>query len=727
MTNPRSSTITLETAGVASEKSTGLHDTAQLLTTITSDLVGMIYRCRIDADWSMELVSDGCLKLTGYRPDELVLNRHVSYEQITHPEDRERVRATIHAALTEHNNYEVEYRILRADGLVRWVSERGVGIFGQTGQLVGLEGFIQDISDRIASNKALHEAVRGYRSIFENATEGIFQTTPDGRYINANPALARIYGHPNPETLIMVLQDIQHQLYVDPARRAEFVRQMHECGNVRNFESQVYKRDGSIIWISENARAVKDTGDAVTFYEGTVVDITERKRHEEELRYQATHDSLTGLPNRILLLDRIQHAIGRAKRESQKVAVIFLDLDHFKLINDSLGHHAGDRLLLEMASRLSACVRDQDTVARQGGDEFVLVLTEQNHEPGLIHIVQRLLDIITQPWIDVQRQYSLSCSIGISCFPRDGETADTLLRCADTAMYKAKEVGRNTFHFYTPELNQVVTERLELENSLRHALERNEFRVFYQPRIDVASGRIIGAEALIRWAHSEQGLIPPDRFIPIAEETGLIVPIGQWILHEACRQNQAWQDGGLPHIGVSVNLSPIQFRHSGLVNEVENALQQTGLNPCYLELELTESFVMHDAERINVAMSALKGLGVDLAVDDFGTGYSSLSYLKRFPVNRLKIDKSFVRDIDTDPDDAAIVRAIITLGHALGLKVVAEGVETLAHLVFLQQHGCDELQGYYFSQPVPAQNMEALLRGMMTGVNLPPPFSAFHA
>lgn len=245
MTNPRSSTITLETAGVASEKSTGLHDTARLLTTITSDLVGMIYRCRIDADWSMELVSDGCLKLTGYRPDELVLNKHVSYEQITHPEDRERVRTTIYATLSSHSNHEVEYRILRADGLVRWVSERGVGIFGQTGQLVGLEGFIQDISDRIASNKALHEAVRGYRSIFENATEGIFQTTPNGRYINANPALARIYGHPNPETLIMVLQDIQHQLYVDPTRRAEFVRQMHECGNVRNFESQVYKRDGA--------------------------------------------------------------------------------------------------------------------------------------------------------------------------------------------------------------------------------------------------------------------------------------------------------------------------------------------------------------------------------------------------------------------------------------------------------------------------------------------------
>jgi diguanylate cyclase (GGDEF)-like protein/PAS domain S-box-containing protein len=686
-------------------------DITRLLTTITDNLVGMIYRCRIDAIWTMEFVSDGCHKLTGYRPDELVFNNRVSYDQITLPEDRAHVSQAIHYALENNEAFDVEYRIQRADGRVCWVLERGVGLRNAHGEMAWIEGFIQDISERMAANEALLEAMRRYSSIFEHATEGIFQTTPQGRYLNANPALARIYGHASPNELIEHLHDIQRLLYVSPARRDEFVRLMHEQGMVRNFESQVYRRDGSIIWISENARAVRNADGSVQFFEGTVVDVTERKQHDAELEYQASHDSLTGLPNRSLLRDRIEQAVGKAQRDGHQVAVVFVDLDHFKLINDSLGHHVGDRLLLEVADRLIGCIRGHDSVARQGGDEFVIVLTEQHDENEIIAIVSRLLEVISQPWVDEGQEYGLSCSVGISCYPQDGDDPDALLRCADAAMYKAKASGRSTYHFYTPELNQAISERLELENSLRHALERDEFRVYYQPRVEVASGRIIGAEALIRWDCPGKGLIPPDSFISIAEETGLIIPIGQWILAEACRQNSAWQRAGLPPISVSVNLSPIQFRHAGLVSSVADALAQAALDPAYLELELTESFVMQDAERINVAMQSLKKLGVDIAVDDFGTGYSSLSYLKRFPVDRLKVDKSFVRDIDSDPDDAAIVRAIITLGHALGLKVVAEGVETSAHLDFLQQHGCDELQGYYFSRPVPAAELEALLRG----------------
>lgn len=685
-------------------------DVTRLLTTITDNLIGMIYRCRVDADWTMEYVSEGCLKLTGYRPEELILNQRLSYENLTLPEDRERVARDIHTALRAGTPFDVEYRIRRADGSVVWVLERGVGVRNMHGQVPWIEGYIQDISERLAANEMIREAVRRYQSLFEHATEGIFQTTPEGRYLNANPALARIYGHASADALITHLHDIEHQLYVDPERRAEFVRLMQAQGAVRNFESQVYQRDGNVIWISENARVVRDADGRVQFYEGTVVDITERREHEAALEYQAHHDSLTGLPNRALLHDRIDRAITHAARNDNQVAVIFVDLDHFKLINDSLGHHVGDRLLLEVASRLQACVRSNDTVVRQGGDEFVLVLAEQHHEDEVLAVVSRLLDAVSRPWTDNGQEYGLSCSIGVSCYPRDGEDPGALLRSADAAMYQAKAAGRSTYHFYTPELNQAISERLELENSLRHALERDEFRVFYQPRIDVASGRIVGAEALIRWDCPGKGIVPPDSFISIAEETGLIIPIGQWILREACRQNSAWRRAGLPPIAVSVNLSPIQFRHTGLVQSVADALSEAGLDPGSLELEVTESFVMHDAERINVAMQSLKALGVDIAVDDFGTGYSSLSYLKRFPVDRLKIDKSFVRDSDSDPDDAAIVRAIITLGHALGLRVVAEGVETAAHLDYLKLHGCDEVQGYYFSRPVPAASLEALLK-----------------
>lgn len=687
-------------------------DITRLLTTITDNLVGMIYRCQIDAEWTMEYVSEGCHKLTGYRPDELVFNTRVSYEEITFPEDRVRVAESIREALARNETFDVEYRIVRPDGSVRWVLERGVGLLDEHGEPAWIEGFIQDISERMAANEALREAVRRFSSIFEHATEGIFQTTPDGRYLNANPALAQIYGYPTPEALIADLQDIGRRLYVLPGRRAEFIRLMQTRGAVRNFESQVYRRDGGIIWISENARVVTDDAGQVQFYEGTVIEITERKQHEAQLEYQANHDNLTGLPNRSLLLDRLEKAIAKARRASKKVAVVFVDLDHFKLINDSLGHHVGDLLLLEISSRLTTCVRGHDWVARQGGDEFVLVLTEQEGDREIYGIVTRILEAVSRPWIHDSGEYTPSCSVGLSCYPRDGDDPDTLLRCADAAMYQAKSSGRNTFHVYTPELNAAISERLELENSLRHALERNEFRVHYQPRIETVSGRIVGAEALIRWEHPGKGLVPPDHFIPIAEETGLIIPIGQWVLEEACRQASAWQRAGLTPLCVSVNLSPVQFRHADLVQSVSSALKQADLAPEYLELELTESFVMHDAARIRVAMKALKSLGIAIAVDDFGTGYSSLSYLKRFPVDRLKIDKSFVREIDRDADDAAIVRAIITLGHALGLKVVAEGVETRAHLEFLKQHGCDELQGYSFSRPVPASGMEAMLHGM---------------
>jgi len=688
----------------------GLLDKNRLLATLLSNMVGMIYRCRVDETWTMEFVSEGCLELTGYLPEDLIFNARIDYETISHPDDRERIRHTILDELARNSRFDIEYRIIHADGGARWVWERGVAVLGADGRLVAIEGFIQDITQRRAAEDALRETERRYRSIFEHATEGIFQSSPDGGYLTANPALAAIYGYATAEELIAGLSDIQHQLYVDPDRRREFVRLMREYGYTRNFESAVFRRDGAVIWISENARAVRDEQGQVQFYEGTVVEITERKRYQEELEYQASHDSLTGLPNRSLLVDRLTQTLHAARRDQRVVAVVFVDLDHFKLINDSLGHHVGDRLLLDMAGRLRACLRGEDTVARHGGDEFVLILADQADEAGVSVILRRLLDSISQPWAAEHGEYSISCSIGVSLFPRDGESAEQLLKCADAAMYKAKDIGRNTFHFFTPELDAAVSDHLEVANNLRRALERDEFLLHYQPRVDIASGRIVGAEALIRWNRTGIGLTPPARFIPVAEETGLIIPIGEWALREACAQNLRWQTLGLPPLVISVNLSPIQFRRTGLVRQVAEVLKETGLDGRWLELELTESFIMQDAERINTAMGELKALGVEIAVDDFGTGYSSLSYLKRFPVDRLKIDKSFVQDVTHDPDDAAIARAIINLGHSLNLRVVAEGVETQDQMDFVRSHGCDEIQGYLFSRPLAAAEFEALLR-----------------
>ncbi|MEW5770944.1 MAG: EAL domain-containing protein [Pseudomonadota bacterium] len=702
--------LTLSRPETGRDGARSLLDKNGLLASLLSNMLGMLYRCRIDENWSMEFVSAGCLELTGYRPEDLIENARVSYEAVTHPEDRARLRASLLTELARHNRFDTEYRILHADGSVRWVWGRGIGVHDGCGRLVAIEGFIQDITRRRRTEDALREAERRYRSIFEHATEGIFQTSPDGAYIAANPALARIYGYATPDQLMADLCDIQHQLYVDPSRRREFVRLMREYGHVRNFEAAVYRRDGAVIWIAENARAVRDETGQVLFYEGTVVEITERKRHQEELEFQASHDSLTGLPNRALLVDRLHQTLHAARRDSRTVAVVFVDLDHFKLINDSLGHHVGDRLLLDMAERLRGCLRGEDTVARLGGDEFVLVLADQPDEAAVGVVLRRLLDTIAQPWSAETGEYRVTCSIGVSLFPRDGDTPERLLKAADAAMYKSKDVGRNTFHFFTPELDAAGSDRLALANDLRRGLERGEFLLHYQPRVDLASGRIVGAEALLRWNRGGAGLEPPGRFITVAEESGLIVPIGAWVLREACARNRAWQDMGLPPLVVSVNLSPIQFRRAGLVRLVVDALRETGLEPGWLELELTESSIMQDAERSNAAMRELKSLGVEISVDDFGTGYSSLGYLKRFPVDCLKIDRSFVRELGQDADDAAITRAIIQLGHSLNLRVVAEGVENREQMDFVRRHGCDEIQGYYFSPPLPEPEFVALLR-----------------
>lgn len=686
-----------------------LREKERMLTTLMSNLDGMVYRCRNDACWTMEFVSDGCHHLTGYRPEELLHNSRISYEDLEHPEDRARVREEIDAALREKRRFFVEYRIQCRDGEIKWVWERGVGIRDETDTVVTLEGFIENVTERKLSTQALQQAERSFRSIFENATEGIFQTSPDGRYLNVNPALARIYGFATPAELIASIGDIQHQVYTDKTRRKEFMRLMREAGIVTNFVSEIRRKDGDRIWISENARAVLDETGNLLFYEGTVEDVTETKLNQEKLEHLANHDPVTGLPNRLLMNDRLRQMMLSAQRSKSIVAVALVDLDHFKLINDTFGHNRGDQLLQTMSHRMLACVRESDTVVRLGGDEFVLLLSGVGRGEAMSQVVQRVLQAIARPSQIEGRELSVSCSVGVSIFPRDGRDVQTLLRNADTAMYKAKEFGRNNFQFYSPEMNAVIAERLEMQSSLRSAVDHEQFVLLYQPKVDLVSGRIAGMEALLRVKDEKGELSLPENFIQLAEETGLIVRIGEWVMREACTFNKSLQQRGLPAMRVAINLSARQLTRYDLVRAVEQALSDAQLPAECLELELTESMVMGDPEGVIAVLGQLKALGIQLSIDDFGTGYSSLSYLKRFPVTSLKIDQSFVRELDQDENASAIVKAVISLGHSLDMKVIAEGVETEKQMSFLLENGCDAMQGFLFSRPLAAEEFATLL------------------
>jgi diguanylate cyclase (GGDEF)-like protein/PAS domain S-box-containing protein len=477
------------------------------------------------------------------------------------------------------------------------------------------------------------------------------------------------------------------------------------------------RRDGSEVPIENSVAPIHDregkpTGAVVVFR-----DVSAARAMALEMTHSAQHDFLTGMPNRMLLNDRVNQAIAWAQRHAKKVAVLFLDLDGFKHINDSLGHATGDKLLQSVAKRLVDCVRGSDTVSRQGGDEFVVLLTEVGQSEDAAITARRMLQTVAQAHSVDQHDLHVTTSIGVSVFPDDGQDAETLIKNADTAMYQAKENGRQSYQFFKPAMNVRAVERQSIEESLRRALEREEFLVQYQPKVNLKTLEITGAEALIRWKHPVRGMVPPSDFIPIAEDCGLIVPIGNWVLREACKQARTWMDAGLPLATMAVNISAMEFRDEDFLDGVFRILRETGLDPAALELELTESVLMKRAESTQSILKILRGSGIQLAVDDFGTGYSSLSYLRKFPIDALKIDQSFIRQITTVPDETTIVTAVISMGRSLKLRVVAEGVETMDELTFLQAHQCEEAQGYYFSRPVLPERFAQLLKnGIPEGI-----------
>jgi diguanylate cyclase (GGDEF)-like protein/PAS domain S-box-containing protein len=578
---------------------------------------------------------------------------------------------------------------------------------------------------RQARHALLVEQERAQATLY-SVGDAVVVTDPQGRVESLNPVAesllgctqATVQGQPL-GAIFRLANDPDHRSRLDLAalclRKNQFL-QLPEPGIL-------VSRDGQEYAVRASAAPIRDPrGRAL----GAVVafgDLTENRRLTQQVTYQATHDALTQLPNRHLLQDRLKRAIARARRAGQNFAVLCVDLDHFKKVNDGLGHAAGDTLLRAAATRLLACGRGEDTIARLDGDTFVILLENLHREDHVVGFAQKILEALAPSFHIESHECFITASVGVSLYPKDGQNMEMLLKNADSAMHRAKDNGRDTIQFYSQDMHVRALERLTLEQSLRYALERNELELHYQPQMDLLHGRIIGVEALLRWRHAQRGLIPPKEFVPLAEETGLIEVLGEWVLRTACRQASAWQKEGLPPLRMAVNLSPRQFLRPGLVEMVGRILEEAELEPRYLDLEITEGLLMKNVEGSIVTLHALKRIGVHLSIDDFGTGYSSLSYLKRFPIDQLKIDRSFVSDIIGNQDNTAIALAVIAMAHSMRLKVIAEGVENPAQLAFLQQHRCDEMQGYYLSRPAPARQISALLRGESSSAALQDPNS----
>jgi diguanylate cyclase (GGDEF)-like protein/PAS domain S-box-containing protein len=638
-------------------------------------------------------ISPSAARVFGHPPEALAGRQG---DDLMHPEDMRTVALRV-AQLARQPAGSVDallYRLRQTDGSWRWYEGIARNMLDDP-HIQAIVTSNRDITERRQAEQALRASERLLRLALSAADMAVFSHDPQLRYTWVV----------NPQFGLQVEQmlgktDAELLPPDEAARLTEVKQRVLASGTGERHEVSVTVGGGDRHYdvILEPRR---DQSRAVVGLIGVALDITARKETENRVQYLAHHDSLTGLPNRVLLRDRVEQALAHAAREGTYVALLFLDLDRFKHVNDSLGHLAGDQLLRAMTERLRMGVRASDTISRQGGDEFVVLLADIQDVQDIHAIAQKLLALGAEPFELGGHAVSCSFSIGITVYPTDGGDFDTLLRQADTALYHAKESGRNTYRFFTAEMNAAALARMRLESSLRRALDNHEFALYYQPQYDLATGLVVGAEALLRWHSSELGDVPPRQFVPVAEDSGLIVPIGAWMVNEACRQLQQWRNAGLPRLHMAVNLSGMQFRRDDVVQMVYQALDRHDVPPSVLEIEITEPVLLQSAGQVAETVRRLKHLGVRLSIDDFGTGYSSLSYLKRFAIDKLKIDASFVRDIISDPEDAAIVRAIIQLGHSLKLRVTAEGVETEAQLAFLRECGCHEAQGYRFSLPLP--------------------------
>jgi diguanylate cyclase (GGDEF)-like protein/PAS domain S-box-containing protein len=623
---------------------------------------------------------------------------------MVYPDDRAAVRQAWFDAVDRAIPLELDYRIQRADSKVLWVNARAVAELAADGTVIKLAGTLRDNTARVEMDRARQFAETRYEIGFEQAEIGTAILNLEGTPVRVNPALCRLLGRPAELLVGQSWAEFNHPDEVSPG--PAFMARLRAGFDTYSDERRYVQPDGTVVWASTHGTIVRDESGEQQYFLAQFLDITERKRMEQELSHQALHDSLTDLPNRALLTDRLVHGLAASRRENSQLGVIFLDIDHFKVVNDSLGHNSGDDLLRVAGDRIAAAIRPGDTVGRFGGDEFVIVCNNVSVE-RTVQIAQRVLDSLCQGFVIGGQEMSVTASMGIAVSELHS-TSDSLLRDSDAAMYRAKELGRGRIEVFDDALRARADRRLATASALRHALDRHEFTVHYQPIVDLATGTMVSAEALLRWTHPDRGPIGPDEFIPIAEDTGLILGIGAWVLEQACQELVGWQQTA-PAMSVAVNLSVRQMLAPDIAGLIDGVLSRTGVRADCLRLELTESVFMEDVEYFARTMANLKALGVQLAIDDFGTGYSSLSYLTRYPVDAVKVDRAFVEGLGTDPQRTALVAAIVAMADAIGLEVTAEGVETSDQLGSLKRLNCGRAQGYYLARPMPADAMRRLV------------------